>query len=272
MMSICNFLSGVWFMHFRRVKSIRGSLEVTTKYKDIKMANKVDFFKCYNPKTSAQRLELPSAFSLRFKGAVPERAYLVDRNANLWIVKMAKIGNDLFFCDGWEKFVQDNSVEARDVFVFRYDGYSLFDVKLLGLTGCDKEGFGEAQVEQVTRGRPVQRPLSPYGNDMFRSGLAIRPRNPYFVTKIKKSRPDDLYIPKETIKDFQLDNLPEEMFLIDPQDRKFPTKIKRWKDERVWCRGGLKSLCAVNLVSQEDTCICEFVDGGLSIKFVRGNS
>ncbi|CAA3015910.1 B3 domain-containing At5g60140-like, partial [Olea europaea subsp. europaea] len=170
-------------------------------------------------------------------------------------------------------FVQDNSVEAGDIFVFRYDG-----VKLLGLSGCDKKGFGhstneegEAPAEKVTHGQPIQCPVSPYGDDIFRSVLAIRPRNPYFVTKIGKSRLDDLYIPIETIKDFQLDNLSGEMFLIDPQDRKFPVKIIRWKDERVWCSGGWKSLCAVNFVRQEDTCICEFVDGSLSIKFVRGN-
>lgn len=47
--------------------------------------------------------------------------------------------------------------------MFQYDGDNLFDVKLLGLLGCDEEGFehfniniedeneedGEAQVEQV---------------------------------------------------------------------------------------------------------------------------
>ncbi|CAA3015909.1 B3 domain-containing At5g60140-like [Olea europaea subsp. europaea] len=105
-----------------------------------------------------------------------------------------------FFCDGWEKFVQDNSVEAGDIFVFRYDGCNLFDVKLLGLSGCDKKGFGhstkeedsEAPVEQVAHGQPLQRPLSPHGGDIFRSGLAIRPRNPYFATIIRKSRRDDL--------------------------------------------------------------------------------
>ncbi|CAA2964998.1 B3 domain-containing At5g60140-like [Olea europaea subsp. europaea] len=127
-------------------------------------------------------------------------------------------------------------------------------------------------MKKETHGRPAQDPLSPYGDDIFSSGLAIRPRNPYFVTKIWKSRQDDLYIPQETINDFQLDNLHGEMFLIDPQDRKFPVKIIRWKDERVWCRGGWKSLCAVNFLRPENTCTCEFVDGSLSIKFVRGNS
>ncbi|CAI9775343.1 unnamed protein product [Fraxinus pennsylvanica] len=80
---------------------------------------------------------------------------------------MAKFENDLFFfvlfCDGREKIVEDNSLEFGDIFMFQYDGDNLFDVKLLGLSGCDKEGSqhfnmrvenengadGEAQVEQV---------------------------------------------------------------------------------------------------------------------------
>ncbi|CAI9775344.1 unnamed protein product [Fraxinus pennsylvanica] len=229
------------------------------------MAKTVDFFKCYNPKFSALRLELPRAFSLQLQETVPERAFLRDRYTNIWPVKMAKFENDWFFCDGWEKFVEDNSLEFGDIFVIRYDGDNLFDIKLLGLSGCDKEGFhenqeqGEAQVEQVAHGRKHQRRLDPYGNDIFSLGLAIRPRNPYFVTKIRTYRRNDFYIPKETIKDFHLDNLPQEMFLIDPEGRQFQTKLTTWKDGRVWYSGGWKSLCALNSVRGKDTCICEFV-------------
>ncbi|CAA2957348.1 B3 domain-containing At5g60140-like [Olea europaea subsp. europaea] len=198
-------------------------------------------------------------FSSQLQGALPERVFLQVCYKNLWPVKMAKIDSDCFFCDGWEKFVRDNSLESGVIFVFRYDGENPFDVKLLGLSGCDKEGLGhfnisvddkneedgEAKAEQVAYygdskeydvksnedlhymeidededaedenseeddtenktqeegepavdrvavGRPSQRPLNPYGNDLFNSGLAIRPRNPYFVTKIRKSRPNDL--------------------------------------------------------------------------------
>ncbi|CAA2957347.1 B3 domain-containing At5g60140-like [Olea europaea subsp. europaea] len=80
------------------------------------------------------------AFSLQLRGALPDRAFLRDRHTNLWPIKTEKIDNIWFFCDGWEKFVQDNSLESRDVLVFQYDGENLFDVKLLGLSGCDKEG------------------------------------------------------------------------------------------------------------------------------------
>ncbi|CAI9786547.1 unnamed protein product [Fraxinus pennsylvanica] len=106
------------------------------------MVKTVNFFECYNPTTGAQRLELPAVFRLQLQGDLPERAFLRVCYTNLWPIKMAKIGNDCFFLDGWEKFVADNSLELGDILVFQYDGDNLFDVKLLGLSCCDKEGLG----------------------------------------------------------------------------------------------------------------------------------
>ncbi|CAI9786549.1 unnamed protein product [Fraxinus pennsylvanica] len=125
---------------------------------EIKMVKTVNFFKCYNPTTSTQRLELPAVFRLQLQGDLPESAFLRDCYTNLWPIKMAKIGNDCFFWDGWEKFVEDNSLESGDVLVFQYDGDNLFDVKLLGLSGCDKEGLGHfhTSVEDKNKGGPAE--------------------------------------------------------------------------------------------------------------------
>lgn len=68
--------------------------------REIKMTNTMDFSKCYNPKNSVQRLELPTAFSFQLQGAPLKRTFLGDRYTNLRPVKMAKIENDLFFEDG----------------------------------------------------------------------------------------------------------------------------------------------------------------------------
>ncbi|KAL2529382.1 putative B3 domain-containing protein [Forsythia ovata] len=313
------------------------------------MAKIVDFFKCYFPETSAQRLQLPTAFSLQLQGALPESAFLRDRYANLWPVKMTKIENNWFFEDGWEKFVQDNSMEKRDVFVFKYDGDNLFDVKLLGLSGCEKKGVGEFRMsvkeetaykrvdhEEIEDDREVEdiydiddkeqkneteadreaeelqvsddgaseeddvdskeddadeyieeeeqenkieedgeeakqvandgdrnaqrrQPIvDPYGNDIFASGLVQKPKNPYFVTRTRKARKDELFIPREVVDDFQVP-LPDKMLLIDPEGRKWETKLCIWKDGRPWYRGGWKNLCRVNFVCEDDRCICEFV-------------
>ncbi|KAL2505562.1 putative B3 domain-containing protein [Abeliophyllum distichum] len=361
--------------------------------KEIKMAKIVDFFKCYFPETSAQTLQLPTAFSLQLQGALPDRAFLRDRYANLWPVKMTKIENNWFFEDGWEKFVQDNSMEKRDVFVFKYDGDNLFDVKLLGMSGCEKKGVGEfrmsvkeetaykgvdyeeieddgevedihdsddndddylqyeeeededveAEEDNVEDGEEVdidskdddcyfnteeqkieteadskaeelqvsddgasedddmnskeddpdeyieeeqenkieedgeeeakqvandgdrhvrgRKPIvDPYGNDIFATGLVQKPKNPYFVTRTRKARKDELFIPREVIDDFQVP-LPDKMILIDPEGRKWETNLCIWKDGRPWYRGGWKNLCRVNFVCEDDRCICEFVKG-----------
>ncbi|KAL2460204.1 B3 domain-containing protein [Abeliophyllum distichum] len=278
-----------------------------------KMAQPVDsFFKFFNPMNSAERLKLPTAFSLQQPAPLPDRAFLRDKYRNLWPVKLSKVGEDWFFVDGWAKFIHDNSMVLGEFLVFKYDGDNIFDVKLLGHSGCDKKGVGgfrmsvkeetkdkgvedeiddsdfnsndymhvedeededaeygqteeagveegEAEAEQVADDRPVQRRPDPFGEEIFRSGLAIRPRNPYFVAKLRKSRRNDLYIPKETIKDFNLNNLPEEMILIDPHQRQYQAKIIIWDDGRVWYRGGWKSICNVNFVREEDWLICEFV-------------
>ncbi|PIN26775.1 hypothetical protein CDL12_00494 [Handroanthus impetiginosus] len=115
-----------------------------------------------------------------------------------------------------------------------------------------------------------------YGAEIFRAGLAQQPINPYFVTTTKGKRKADLYIPKETAKDCNLDTT-QELLLVDPQGREFPAKCKKWKDGRIVVKGGWRRLCRRNLVAEEDKCICEFVQGRndgrlvINVSFVRAN-
>ncbi|KAL0460693.1 UNVERIFIED_CONTAM: hypothetical protein Slati_0696500 [Sesamum latifolium] len=98
-----------------------------------------------------------------------------------------------------------------------------------------------------------------YGADIFESGLAVRPRNPFFVSRSRLSRrKNELYIPKDVITDYDL-KIPEKLLLVDEQGRKWETKTKQWKDGRLWCTRGWRSLCNVNGIGKDDACICEFV-------------
>ncbi|KAH6814633.1 hypothetical protein C2S51_023651 [Perilla frutescens var. frutescens] len=97
-----------------------------------------------------------------------------------------------------------------------------------------------------------------YRHDIFDSGLAIRPKNPYFVSRSRKPRKNELYIPRDVIVDFKL-KIPTRMFLVDGSGKKWETKMKKWGDGRLWCTRGWKSLCNVNNIGVDDTCICEFV-------------
>ncbi|XP_019155134.1 PREDICTED: uncharacterized protein LOC109177115 [Ipomoea nil] len=97
-----------------------------------------------------------------------------------------------------------------------------------------------------------------FGADLFLSGRYIQPENPYFVTKIRRTRVASLYIPREIIKDFNLE-LPPTVTLRDMIGREWIANVIVWGDGRTWLSGGWRNLCNLNLVGKEDRCICEFL-------------
>lgn len=48
-------------------------------------------------------------------------------------------GSSLFFAEGWECFVTDLTIQLGEFLLFVYDGDLGFDVKIYGITGCEKE-------------------------------------------------------------------------------------------------------------------------------------
>ncbi|XP_047970405.1 B3 domain-containing protein REM20-like [Salvia hispanica] len=100
-----------------------------------------------------------------------------------------------------------------------------------------------------------------YGRHIFRSGLAVQPQNPYFVSTSRKLRRNVLHIPNEVRERWKL-KFKSKMLVVDASGRKWGSKIKKWSDGRVWCTGGWKRMCAANNISTHDTCICEFVQRG----------
>nr|GLL46571.1 B3 domain-containing protein At5g60130-like isoform X2 [Ipomoea trifida] len=92
----------------------------------------------------------------------------------------------------------------------------------------------------------------------FLSGLYIQPENAYLVTRIRQKRRGDLYVPKEVIRDYNL-QLPSTVTLRDAKDRKWKTIVKVWADGRTWLSRGWLGLCRRNLIEEEDQCICEFL-------------
>ncbi|RVW61116.1 putative B3 domain-containing protein [Vitis vinifera] len=89
---------------------------------------------------------IPTAFREHFNGFVPHKAILRDPVGRVWQVELSKIGKDVYFQKGWQKFVTDNFVEMEDFLVFRYDGGYIFDFKLFRNTGCEKKGSEEINV------------------------------------------------------------------------------------------------------------------------------
>ncbi|KAG9136889.1 hypothetical protein Leryth_020615 [Lithospermum erythrorhizon] len=81
-----------------------------------------------------------------------------------------------------------------------------------------------------------------YGADIFKSGRYIQPENPYFVTKLRRDKRDQLYIPVDLIKDLEYD-LPETLKVCDPRGKTYCLQINDWNDGRIWYKDGWSRLC-----------------------------
>ncbi|XP_052195326.1 putative B3 domain-containing protein At5g66980 isoform X2 [Diospyros lotus] len=98
-----------------------------------------EFFKVYLPFQSSRMLRVPPAFVKHFNGSIPNNAILKDLSGRLWHVEVEEAENGVFLKNGWQRFASDHFLEHGNFLVFRYDGNSLFDVKIYGNNGCMKE-------------------------------------------------------------------------------------------------------------------------------------
>ncbi|KAK3005186.1 hypothetical protein RJ639_016428, partial [Escallonia herrerae] len=97
-------------------------------------------------------------------------------------------------------------------------------------------------------------------DDIFKSGLVARPKNPYFVAKIRPKRKSELYIPTDVIKDFKI-KLREEMVICNQDGKTWTAKVSTWNDGRTYLTRQWRSFCKWNDVQLGDRCLCEIVKG-----------
>ncbi|GAV66149.1 B3 domain-containing protein, partial [Cephalotus follicularis] len=86
---------------------------------------------------------IPNAFIARLDGSMADKVVLISRTNRFWQVKLSQRKNVVFFQNGWKRFVKANSVEHGDFLVFRYDGNDVFDGRLYGISGLEKEPVKE---------------------------------------------------------------------------------------------------------------------------------
>lgn len=53
-----------------------------------------------------------------------------------------KTETDMFFHNGWKRFVKDNCLLMGEFLVFRYVGSYTFELKIFGKTGCERTEIG----------------------------------------------------------------------------------------------------------------------------------
>ncbi|XP_047945966.1 uncharacterized protein LOC125192439 [Salvia hispanica] len=97
-----------------------------------------------------------------------------------------------------------------------------------------------------------------YGEEIFKRGGMRPPLNPFFVVDVRENRVNEMYFPKDVIRDNNI-RLPNTLLVVDPKGRKFETTRRPWKDGRVNYCGGWKAIYRANMLKVGDKLICEFI-------------
>lgn len=127
-------------------KSYSGQMEYSTMMKrgrgrprKTKFHSCPEFFKVFLPDMSSEQLRIPQAFIRKYRGLVHEKVKLKGLGGKSWDVKVEEINGGVFIKNGWRKFVADHSLKLGEFLVFKYEGNSLFSVKIFRTDGCKAE-------------------------------------------------------------------------------------------------------------------------------------
>ncbi|CAN8277615.1 unnamed protein product [Cochlearia groenlandica] len=103
----------------------------------------LEFFKVYLPDFSSNELMIPPSFIDILEKPLPNKTLLKDEIGRSWSVETrtqdTQEKNCVLFTKGWCIFAKDQSLEFGDFLVFRYDGDSIFYVKIFAKDGCRKD-------------------------------------------------------------------------------------------------------------------------------------
>nr|XP_027124260.1 B3 domain-containing protein At3g17010-like [Coffea arabica] len=83
--------------------------------------------------------KIPPDFVKKFDKDVPQTFILEGPQGRSWLILVVKVGECFYFQEGWQNFVEDNSLENDDFLTFCYSGCSTFYVEIFGKHGCRKK-------------------------------------------------------------------------------------------------------------------------------------
>ncbi|KAK2978379.1 hypothetical protein RJ640_016481 [Escallonia rubra] len=98
---------------------------------------------------------------------------------------------------------------------------------------ASRKGKTVVNVEGGSKGINVMENDDGDCDDIFKSGLVARPKNPYFVAKMRPTRKSELYIPTDVIKDFKI-KLRDEMVICNQDGKTWTAKVSTWYDGRTY--------------------------------------
>ncbi|KAJ0077165.1 hypothetical protein Patl1_35984 [Pistacia atlantica] len=216
--------------------------------------------------------------------ALPKNVVLQNRIGKVWHMKMEYAAdNRVYFANGWQQFVKDNSLVYGDFLVFQYNGDNGFNVKILGKSGCEKNETGpHVGIDIEEEEEEEEHEMTDVGTDFddghgsdseynveeeeeeeeemeeeAPEGIAILKQR---GKRICENDAKDQLVPSYVLRDFRI-KLAEHVTFHDELERAWPGKVLLWKDGRTWItRWG--TVCRWNHVEKDDLCICEFPEAG----------
>ncbi|KAH6801096.1 hypothetical protein C2S52_001560 [Perilla frutescens var. hirtella] len=137
------------------------------------------FFKIMTPGFRG-KLKLPPAFCEKLKQEKSKRAIL-ESHIGMWEMKVCRnCGNDeIYFEDGWPRFVAENGLSVGDLLVFEHTQDLHFNVIVFGPSACEKQFLVEPENEDevVTEEAAV--------NPGKAHVVPLRSSRPYFTVEMK---------------------------------------------------------------------------------------
>ncbi|KAG0477204.1 hypothetical protein HPP92_014045 [Vanilla planifolia] len=237
-------------------------------------------------------LRIPPSFVKHLPGECV-KFILRCRGGRQWPVKIERVGKGLFFGEGWECFVSDLSITMGEFLLFAYDGNLGFEVKIYGITGCEKEDTThfvkmeegictEEQVvetriirsskhwRKVVNGRVILEGSKVFNNERaLESARSFKSSHPFFIATYRNSRQEYMTIPMSIKRECKLGEM-ETIILQDPKGRPWPARIAHWKG-RVALAGGWTKFRDGNYLSEGDVCVFEFLaeDNSMHVHIFR---
>uniref|UniRef100_M4D3N2 TF-B3 domain-containing protein n=1 Tax=Brassica campestris TaxID=3711 RepID=M4D3N2_BRACM len=208
------------------------------------------FFKIFLSHFSSESMVIPASYYDELPLVLPKTALLQGSDGGcFWKVAMIKRRDEVYFGQGWAKFVEDNGLRDGDVLTFVYDGSRSFTVDIYGGSRACKEVRAVAQVISVdddddkedtnTSSEPEIAQTVPNATNQGKKRVVVQDSDDSFISEDSDSLSDSSYSPPND--DTLLDVTPKvtnsrkkastiqnpEVYLDDPNNVCFETTVKK---------------------------------------------
>ncbi|KAK7411052.1 hypothetical protein VNO78_02406 [Psophocarpus tetragonolobus] len=106
-----------------------------------KPTSPTSFFKIITKQRYLTSLNIPPAFSSTVSHLLNKKITLNDSSEHQWKVKVSEVNGSFVFKEGWRDFSLDHGLDIGYLVLFNYIKDLHFDVKIYGLSACEKLDF-----------------------------------------------------------------------------------------------------------------------------------